>query len=106
MEQGFGVLAVHDLGNTLRSKGLPFPEQCRIFEVCNPQQAATVLSTTMALNMGLPCRISVYTQAGQTRLGMIRPEAMLAGLSADPSLREVARAVETSTTAIIEAAAA
>jgi hypothetical protein len=43
---------------------------------------------------------------GQTRLGMIRPEAMLAGLSADPSLQEVAREVETSTTAIIEAAAA
>jgi len=100
VNQGFGVLAVHDLGNTLRSKGLPFPEQCRIFEVCNPQQAAAVLSTTMALNMALPCRISVYTEAGQTRL------AMLAGLSADPSLKELARAVEASTTAIIEAAAA
>jgi uncharacterized protein (DUF302 family) len=106
VNQGFGVLAVHDLGNTLRSKGLPFPEQCRIFEVCNPQQAAAVLSTTMALNMALPCRISVYTEAGQTRLGMIRPEAMLAGLSAEPSLKELARAVEASTTAIIEAAAA
>jgi len=77
VNQGFGVLAVHDLGNTLRSKGLPFPEQCRIFEVCNPQQAAAVLSTTMALNMALPCRISVYTEAGQTRLGMIRPERLL-----------------------------
>ena len=106
VDQGFGVLAVHDLGLTLRSKGQPFPEQCRIFEVCNPQQAAAVLSTSMALNMALPCRISVYTEAGQTRIGMIRPEAMLASLSADPSLKELARAVEASTTAIIEAAAA
>jgi uncharacterized protein (DUF302 family) len=39
VDQDFGVLAVHDLGNTLRSKGLPFSEQCRIFEVCNPKQA-------------------------------------------------------------------
>lgn len=106
LDQGFGVLAVHDLGHTLRSKGLSFPEQCRIFEVCNPEQAAAVLSTSMALNMALPCRISVYTEAGQTRLGMIRPEVMLAGLSADPSLQEVARAVEASTTAVIKAAAA
>ena len=106
VDQGFGVLAVHDLGHTLRSKGLKFAEQCRIFEVCNPQQAAAVLSTTMALNLALPCRISVYTEAGTTRICMIRPEAMLASLSADPSLREVARAVEASTTAIIEAAAA
>jgi len=105
-EHGFGVLAVHDLGKTLRSKGLPFPEQCRIFEVCNPQQAAALLSTTMALNMALPCRISVYTEAGTTRIGMIRPAAMLASLSADPSLSEVAHAVEASTMAIIEAAAA
>ncbi|MCX5951587.1 MAG: DUF302 domain-containing protein, partial [Cyanobacteria bacterium] len=72
-EHGFGVLAVHDLGHTLRSKGQPFLEQCRIFEVCNPQQAATVLSTSMALNMALPCRISVYTEAGTTHIGMIRP---------------------------------
>jgi uncharacterized protein (DUF302 family) len=60
----------------------------------------------MALNMALPCRISVYTEAGTTRIGMIRPAAMLASLSADPSLREVARAVEASTMAIIQAAAA
>ncbi|MDM7952749.1 MAG: DUF302 domain-containing protein [Cyanobium sp. CZS 25K] len=106
LEQGFGVLAVHDLGDTLRSKGLEFLEQCRIFEVCNPQQAAAVLNTTMALNMALPCRISVYTETGQTRIGMLRPEAMLASLSTDPSLREAAREVEASTTAIIEAAAA
>jgi uncharacterized protein (DUF302 family) len=89
----------------LRSE-VSFLEQCRSFEVCNPQQVAAVLSSTMALNMALPCRISVYTEAAQTRIGMIRPEAMLAGLSADPSLQEVARAVETSTKAIIEAAAA
>jgi uncharacterized protein (DUF302 family) len=106
LNHGFGVLAVHDLGNTLRSKGLTFLEQCRIFEVCNPQQAAAVLHTTMALNMALPCRISVYTEAGQTRIGMIRPGAMLASLSPEPSLKEVARAVEASTKAIIEAAAA
>ncbi len=105
-DHGFGVLAVHDLGQTLRSKGLAFPEDCRIFEVCHPQQAAAVLATTMALNMALPCRISVYTEAGQTRIGMIRPAAMLASLSSDPALQEVARAVEAATTAIIEAAAA
>ena len=37
---GFGVLQVHDLGTTLRSKGIVFDEGCKIFEVCNPGQAA------------------------------------------------------------------
>lgn len=102
---GFGVLAVLDLGETLRSKGFNFPEDCRVFEVCNPQQAAKVLMSDMKLTMALPCRISVYTEAGQTRIGMIRPEGMLLNLSSDPDLVEVASEVESSTTAIIQAAA-
>jgi uncharacterized protein (DUF302 family) len=102
---GFGVLAVHDLGDSLRSKGLDFAENCRVFEVCNPQQAARVLRNDMNLTMALPCRISVFTKAGQTRIGMIRPEGMLRSLSSDPELMEVARQVEADTTAIIEAAA-
>ncbi len=102
---GFGALAVHDLAETLRSKGLSFPENCRVFEVCNPQQAAKVLAADMSLNMALPCRISVYTEAGQTRIGMIRPEPMLSMLSPNPELLAVAKQVEATTTAIIQAAA-
>jgi uncharacterized protein (DUF302 family) len=63
----FGVLHVHDLGNTLRSKGQAFTEQCKVFKVCNPGQAAKVLAADMRLNMALPCRISVFTEHGKTR---------------------------------------
>jgi hypothetical protein len=97
---------VHDLAATLRSKGIAFPEQCRVFEVCNPQQAAQVLAADMALNMALPCRISVYTESGKTHIGMIRPEAMLSSLSSDPGLADVAHQVEVSTMAIITDATA
>ena len=54
---GFGVLHIHDLGTTLRSKGIEFNNQCKVFEVCNPTQAAKVLATDMRLNMALPCQI-------------------------------------------------
>ena len=101
---GFGVLHVHDLGNTLRGKGLEFAEQCRVFEVCNPQQAAKVLATDMRLNMALPCRISVYTENGAIRIGMIQPAAMLAALSPDPALAQVAQAVEAKTRQMIDEA--
>lgn len=103
--QGFGVLTVLDLGDSLRSKGITFAENCRVFEVCNPGQAAKVLMNDMRLTMALPCRISIYTEAGQTRIGMIRPEGMLLNLSSEPEMAEVAREVESSTTAIIQAAA-
>jgi uncharacterized protein (DUF302 family) len=91
---GFGVLHVHDLGTTLRSKGIAFDNECKIFEVCNPGQAAKVLSTDMRLNMALPCRISVFTEQGKTKIGLIRPMQMLSALSKDAALLEVAREVE------------
>ncbi len=99
---GFGVLHVHDLGETLRSKGQDFSENCRVFEVCNPGQAARVLSIDMHLNMALPCRISVFTEKGATRIGMIKPARMLEGLSDDPGLLEIAREVEEKTMQMID----
>ncbi len=101
---GFGVLHVHDLGATLRSKGIAFSNDCRVFEVCNPAQAAKVLSSDMRLNMALPCRISVYTEQGHTRIGLIRPVQMLAALSDDPALALVAREVEDKTMLMVDEA--
>lgn len=101
---GFGVLHIHDIGNTLRSKGVPFEQQVRVFEVCNPMQAAKVLATDMRLNMALPCRISVYTEGGKTLIGMITPSAMLAQLSQDPALTQVADEVEAKTRLMVDEA--
>lgn len=102
--QGFGVLHVHDLGATLRSKGIAFAEQCKIFEVCNPAQAAKVLATDMRLNMVLPCRISVFTDGAKTRIGLIRPAQMLAVLSQDVALAQTALEVEEKTIQMVDEA--
>ena len=102
---GFGVLHVHDLGGTLRSKGIEFEEQCKVFEVCNPGQAAKVLSTDMRLNMALPCRISVFTDKGKTQIGLIKPAQMLSSLSDEPALVQVAEEVEAKTIQMVDDAA-
>ena len=101
---GFGVLYVHDLGATLRSKGLAFENECKVFEVCNPQQAAKVLTIDMRLNMALPCRISVYTEAGKTMIGLIKPVRVLSALSLDEELMEVALEVQDATIKMIDEA--
>ena len=67
-------------------------------------EAAKVLAADMRLNMALPCRISVYTQAGKTMFGLIRPEKMLAALSNDPALLQVAKEVEAATIRMVEEA--
>lgn len=100
----FGVLHVHDLGSTLRSKGIDFKDDCKVFEVCNPGQAAKVMGIDMRLNMALPCRISVYTEQGRTRIGLIKPADMLATLSQDASLLQIAEEVEKLTLQMIDEA--
>ena len=100
----FGVLHVHDLGTTLRSKGVAFTEQCKVFEVCNPGQAAKVLATDMRLNMALPCRISVYTENNKTRIGMVKPAQILSSLSQDAALAKIANEVEEATITMIDEA--
>lgn len=100
----FGVLHIHDLGQTLRSKGFDFHNQCRVFEVCSPAQASKVLAIDMNLNMALPCRISVFTEQGVTKIGMIRPEPMLAMLSDNADLHKIAQEVESATQKMIDQA--
>ena len=73
-------------------------------EVCNPLQAAKVLATDMRLNMALPCRISVFTENGKTKIGLIKPEQMLATLSRDATLLQVATEVEDKTIRMVDEA--
>jgi len=101
-EHGFGVLHIHDLGATLRSKGIDFEEQCKVFEVCNPVQASMVLAADMRLNMALPCRISVFTERGKTKIGLIKPAQMLSLLSQDAALVQVALEVEAKTIKMVD----
>jgi len=88
-DQGhYGVLPCMIWATPLRSKGLPFPEQCRIFRgSCNPPAADRGCSspTDWPLNMLLPLQgISSTPKPAKTRIGMIRPEAMLASLFSPP----------------------
>jgi uncharacterized protein (DUF302 family) len=97
----FGVLHVHDLQATLRNKGIDFPNGCKVFEVCNPHKANTVLNEDMSLNMALPCRISVWEEDGTTKIGMLSPKALLSALSDSPVLAKVAEEVEATAIDII-----
>ena len=101
---GFGVLHIYDLKQTLRDKGAPIEQECRILEVCNPQKAREVLQADMSMNMALPCRVSVYEQDGTTKIGLISPAAMLSMLSDAPELARVAAEVETAIKTMIEEA--
>jgi uncharacterized protein (DUF302 family) len=100
----FGVLHIHNLHATLNGKGIPFEPQCQVLEVCNPQQAAKVLSEDMDMNMALPCRVSVYEKDGVTHIGTLLPSLMLSSLNDSEELAVVAQEVENVLIAAIDEA--
>jgi len=99
----FGVLGVHDLKQKMKAKGVDFGPECRIFEVCNPQKAKTVLETDISISNALPCRISVYQEDGKVKVSTLKPTALL-GLFGRPELEPVAKEVEETMVRIIDAA--
>ncbi|HEY3321439.1 MAG TPA: DUF302 domain-containing protein [Planctomycetota bacterium] len=100
----FGVLGVHNLKQKMNDKGVPFERECLVFEVCSPVQAKKVLDRNIQISTLLPCRISVYSDAGRTKLATILPTAMIA-MFPNPELEPVAREVETDIKDIMREAA-
>jgi uncharacterized protein (DUF302 family) len=105
LRNGFGVLQIYDLPAKMREKGIAFAGECRILEVCNPKQAAAVLSKDMSVSLALPCRISVYREGGVTKIGTLRPTALLALFPGAAELQDMAREVEATLMKIIMEAA-
>lgn len=101
---GFGILHIHDFAEIFKQKGVEFDQQCQVFEVCNPAQAKRVLDTDMRLNMALPCRVSVFTDNGEVKVGMVQPEKMITDLSDNEIIRQVATEVDASMRQIIDEA--
>lgn len=100
----FGIIATHDLKETMKNKGVDFAGECRIYEVCNPHQAKKVLETDGSISTALPCRISVYRAGEQYRIATLLPTALME-MFHKPELEPVAREVETVIKAMIEEAA-
>jgi uncharacterized protein (DUF302 family) len=101
----FGVLAVHDLKQKMKEKGVDFDGDCLIYEVCNPQQAKKVLEVNAEISTALPCRISIYREGDRITLATLRPTALV-DLFQTPALRAVAQEVEQTILRMMEEAAA
>ncbi|WP_217608767.1 DUF302 domain-containing protein, partial [Bacillus sp. GbtcB15] len=61
----------------LQEKGLDFNQEYKVLEVCNPHEAQRVLNENLLVGYFLPCKIVVYSDNGQTKIGMPRPTALI-----------------------------
>jgi uncharacterized protein (DUF302 family) len=66
----YGIQHIHNVQETLKSKGIELGNECQIVDICNPIVAQNFLSEDMSLSIIMPCKISVYTQDGDTMIAM------------------------------------
>jgi uncharacterized protein (DUF302 family) len=99
----FGVLHVHDLAATLKSKGIELGHECRVYDVCNPQAASEALRTNPQIAAVLPCRIAVTTDTSGVTVATVKPTDLLraTGLA---GVEQIANEVEREMVAIIDEA--
>ena len=93
---GFVVLASHDLGakDSSRHKEIELDDDCTVFEVGNYRLTEKLLAADMQLALALPWRLTVFTENGATKIGMLRPTTMLSGLSQHIAVPGIAREIE------------
>lgn len=75
---GFVILHRQDIGELLQRRGIDIDEDCQVHEVINYRNAADLLNIDMRLGLALPWRISVFTENGATKIGLVRPPALAA----------------------------
>lgn len=73
----FGILHIHDLKQTLHSKGIELGSDCRVYDVCNPQAASKALTAEMQVSTVLPCRISIFSDKEGCTIATVKPTDLL-----------------------------
>lgn len=91
---GFVILNSQNLGEILRRKDIELDEDCLVFDICNYRFVEKMLAIDISLGMMLPWRISIFTENGATKIGMLRPEALLKSCGQHPELLKIAAEME------------
>ena len=100
----FGILHVHDLKQTLHSKGIELGSDCKVYDVCNPQAASKALHTEMSVSTVLPCRISIFSDDGGCTIATVKPTDLLKATGLG-GVEKLAAEIEGAVLAMIDEAA-
>lgn len=94
-EQSFGVLWKLNFQDKLKEKGIEFDRDFMIMEVCNPKQAANVLSTHLDAGYFMPCKVVVYESPAGVVIGTMNTEKLI-GMMGYEDLSPIAADVQSS----------
>lgn len=97
----FGILGTLDFKEIFAKKGVDYPHQYKLLEVCNPQAAKQALDSDPAIGLLLPCTIAVYEKNGENFISLAKPTELLS-IASNSELESMGKEIETKLIEIIE----
>lgn len=97
----FGVLGTLDFKEIFVKKGIDYPHEYKLLEVCNPQAAKQALDSDPNIGLLLPCTIAVYEKDGENYISLAKPTTLLA-VASNTELESMGKEIEAKLIEVIE----
>ena len=97
----FGVLGILDFKEIFAKKGIEYPNQYKLLEVCNPIAAKQALDLDPDVGLLLPCTIAVYERDGENYISLAKPTVLLA-IASNTELESMGQEIEGKLIEVIE----
>jgi len=89
----FGVLGTLDFKGIFAKKGIDYPHEYKLLEICNPQAAKQALDSDPNIGLLLPCTIAVYEKGGENYISLAKPTKLLA-VTSNKELESMGKEIE------------
>lgn len=96
----FGVLGTLDFKEIFAKKGIDYPHEYKLLEICNPQAAKKALDSDPNIGLLLPCTIAVYEKDGENYVSLAKPTTLLS-VASNTELESMGKEIETKLIEII-----
>ncbi|HUU49289.1 MAG TPA: DUF302 domain-containing protein [Nitrosopumilaceae archaeon] len=93
LEVKFGVLGTLDFREIFAKKGIDYPHEYKLLEVCNPQAAKRALDSDPNIGLLLPCTIAIYEKDGENYISLAKPTTLLA-VTSNAELESMGKEIE------------
>ncbi|MGC8545472.1 MAG: DUF302 domain-containing protein [Athalassotoga sp.] len=72
----FAVLAEHDFGAILKSKGKNLGQNAIVFDICNALKAHEILTISPIEGINLPCKIGIFEESNGYHVAYLDPKTI------------------------------
>jgi len=96
----FGILGTLDFKEIFAKKGIDYPHEYKLLEICNPKAAKKALESDPNIGLLLPCTIAVFESNGENFISLAKPTVLLS-VSSNSELEELGKDIEVKLVEII-----